>query len=260
MSEAFASKNHGMIAATHLVVVESTDLKVCNVQKGCIAFKLVLEGRLHHPSFSWLGENALDAVNRFSDGMSDIVRPHHDKYPVEVGKATPLILSRFLVGFPTMTPTCVRCEQENTSGGSSRIEVDYYVSTPPEFSSKNFKDKLNKTLIHVAETTGCKASIEAMLEEEPFRENPHSIIVTATSDVMKRLTGFEPVFEWLPFPISAAELKSSGFARDVIAFGPGDPTLSAKQDEKNMVREALLASEVLAQIPQRVATLEEEHK
>jgi acetylornithine deacetylase/succinyl-diaminopimelate desuccinylase-like protein len=260
VSEAFASKNHGMIAATHLVVVEPTDLKVCNVQKGCITFKLVFEGQLHHPSFSWLGRNALDAVNRFSDGMSDIVRPQHDKYPVEVGKTTPLILSRFLVGLPTMIPTCVRCEQKGTVSGSSRIEVDYYVSTPPEFSSKSFKDKLNKALIHVAETTGCRASIEDMFEEEPFRENPHSIIVTATSDVLKRLTEFEPTFEWLPFPISAAELKSNGFARDVIAFGPGDPTLSAKQDEKNMVRETLLASEVLAKIPQRVATLEGEHK
>nr|MDO8134245.1 peptidase dimerization domain-containing protein [Candidatus Njordarchaeum guaymaensis] len=260
LSKAFVSKDDRIKAGTHLIVVESTGLRVCNVQKGCLTFKLIVEGRLHHPSFSWLGGNSLDAVNRFSESLSDTVKPQHDKYPIEVGKTPPLILSRFLVGYLTMTPMRIKHEQHGTMGGRSCIEVDYYVSTPPEFSFKDFKEKLNEAIVRVTQTTGCKASIEDMLEEEPFREDPHSVIVTATSKALLKLTAFEPVFEWLPFPVSAGELKSSGFARDVLAFGPGDWTLSGGQGEKNSTREALLASEVLAQIPHEIASLEEKHR
>nr|MDO8099007.1 M20 family metallopeptidase [Candidatus Njordarchaeota archaeon] len=260
LMQSFVSKDDRIKAGTHLIVVAPTGLNVCNVQKGCITFKLIVEGRLHHPSFSWLGENPLDALNRFSESLSETVKPRHDKYPVEVGKTSSLILSHFLVGYLTMTPMSIRYERQGTMGGVSCIEVDYYVSTPPEFSSKNFQEKLNKALVHVTETTGCKVSIEDVLEEEPFREDPHSVIVTATSKALLKLTGFEPVFEWLPFPVSAGELKASNFARDVVAFGPGDCSLSGWQGEKSMVKDALVASEILGQTPYEVAVLEDEHE
>jgi len=257
VEEASAGDHGNTIFGTHLVVVESTGLRACSVQKGCIVFKLCIKGKLHHPAFPWLGQNPWNALMRFGENLNGIMRPKHSIYPVEVGEAPPLILSRFLLGYPTMTPTHIKATEPAIIGESIPVEIEYYASTPPEFSHTDFKDRLSSVVVEVAKGSGCEASIEDVFEEEPFREDSHSPIVAALSQAFLKSTGFEPIFEWLPFPISARELKSTGFAKDVVAFGPGDLTLTNGQNELGIVGEAFRASRILARIPCEVAALED---
>ncbi len=242
---------------THLVIIESTGLRACTVQKGCLVFKLRIRGRSHNPAFPWLGENPWDVLIRFERSLASTMKPRHDIYPVEVGKAPPMILSSFLLGYPTMTPLQVEYHQPYSIGEHSSIEAEYYVSLPPEFPYREFEDKLPVTLKEIVKGTGCDASVEVVYEEEPFREDAQSVIVKATSNAFLKLTGFEPIFEWLPYPASAKDLTSNGFAKDIVALGPGDWTLSSAQSEKAIIAEALRASEILASVPYEVSLLSE---
>jgi hypothetical protein len=185
------------------------------------------------------------------------MRPKHELYPVEVGKAPPMMLSNFLIGYPTVTPLQVEYHQPYMFGEHSSIEAEYYVCIPPGFPYKDFEEKLSSVGNEVAEGSGCEASLSVIYEEEPFREDAQSVIVRAASSAFQKLTGFEPIFEWLPYPVSAKDLISSGFAKDVVVFGPGDWTFSEAHDEKAMIAEALRASEILAEIPYEVASLQE---
>jgi acetylornithine deacetylase/succinyl-diaminopimelate desuccinylase-like protein len=142
-------------------------------------------------------------------------------------------------------------------GERSSLEIEYYVSIPPEFPCKEFMEKLSIMAKEIAKNAGCEATVSKVYEEEPFREDAQSLIVRATSSAFQKLTGFEPVFEWLPYPVSAKELASSKFARDVLALGSGDWTMSTANDEKTTIANAIRASEVLAEIPYEIASLEE---
>jgi acetylornithine deacetylase/succinyl-diaminopimelate desuccinylase-like protein len=242
---------------THLVIVEPTGLRVCSVQKGCLIFRLRVRGRSHNPAFPWLGENPWDVLIRFEESLASTMKPRHDIYPVEVGKAPPMILSSFLLGYPTMTPLQVEYQQPYSIGERSGIEAEYYVSLPPEFPYKEFEDMLSVTLKEIAKDTGCDTLVEVVYREEPFREDPQSVIVKATSNAFVKLTGFEPIFEWLPYPVSAKGLTSGGSAKDVVVVGPGDWTLSSAQSEKTIIAEALRASKILANIPYEASLLPE---
>lgn len=244
-------------SGTHLIVVESTGLRACIVQKGCLVFRLKIRGRFHHPAYPWLGENPWDVLIRFEESMAGTMKPKHDIYPVEVGRAPPIMLSNFMIGYPTMTPLQVEYVQPHLFGENSSIETEYYVCVPPEFSYKDFESKLSSVLEEVARGSGCEASVDVIYEEQPFREDPQSVIVNATSSAFLRLTGFEPVFEWLPHPVSANDLISSGFAKDIMVLGPGDWTLSSTQDEKTIIAEVLRAAEILETIPYEAALLQE---
>jgi acetylornithine deacetylase/succinyl-diaminopimelate desuccinylase-like protein len=242
---------------THLIIVESTGLRACSVQKGSLIFRLIIKGRSHNPAFPWLGENPWDMLIRFEEKLSRTMKPKHTIYPVEVGKAPPMTLSSFLIGYPTMTPLRVEYHQPYLFGEQSSIEAEYYVCIPPEFLCKVFKEKLTVTVDEIARSSGCEATASVVYEEEPFREDARSVIVKATSSTFLRLTGFEPIFEWLPYPVSAKDLKSSGFANDIVVLGPGDWTMSTAQDEKTVIAEALRASEIFAEIPYEAALLQE---
>jgi acetylornithine deacetylase/succinyl-diaminopimelate desuccinylase-like protein len=245
---------------THLMVVESTGLRACIVQKGCIVFRLTISGRSHHPSFPWLGENPWEVLIKFEERLADTMKPKHDIYPVEVGKAPPMMLSNFLIGYPIMTPLRLEYHQPYAFGERSSIETEYYVSTPPEISHKEIEEKFSSSAKEIAKRIGCEATVTVAYREEPFRGDAKSAIVRATSSTFQKLTGFEPVFEWLPYPVSAKDLTSSGFAKDVMVLGPGDWAFSTSQDEKSIITEAMRASEILAQIPFEVALLEEKRQ
>jgi hypothetical protein len=244
-------------SGTHLVVVESTGLRACIVQKGCVVFTLEIGGRSHHPCFPWLGENPWDVLIRFEESLAATVKPRHDIYPVEVGKAPPMTLSNFLIGCPTMTPVRLEFHPPLVFGESSSIEAEYYVCIPPEFSHKEFEEKVSAVTTEVAKHYGCKASVSIIYEEEPFREDAKSVLVRATINVFQKLTDFEPVIEWLPYPVSGKDLISSGFARDLIVVGPGDWTMASPQDEKKTIMEAFRASDILAEIPYGIVSLTE---
>jgi acetylornithine deacetylase/succinyl-diaminopimelate desuccinylase-like protein len=185
------------------------------------------------------------------------MKPRHDTYPVEVGKAPSLILSNFLIGYPAVTPLQVKYHQPTTLGESSSIEAEYYVSIPPEFPHKEFEEKVSAAAVENAKRAGCEASLSVVYEEEPFQQDAKSVLVRATTNVFQKLTGFEPVVEWLPYPVSGKILTSSGFAKDVMVLGPGDWTMTNAQDEKSTLIEAFRASEILAEIPYEVASLVE---
>lgn len=242
---------------THLVIIEPTCLRVCSVQKGCFVFRLRIRGRSHNPAFAWLGENSWDVLIRFEESLASTMKPRHNTYPVEVGKAPPMILSSFLIGYPTMTPLRVEFDQPCSIGERSSIEAEYYVSLPPEFQYKELEQKIQIALKESGKGTGCEASVEVIYEEKPFREDPQSVIVKATSNAFLKLTRFEPIFEWLPYPVSAKDLVSSRFAMDVVVIGPGDWTFSSTQSEKTIIAEALRASEILASVPYEVSLLSE---
>jgi hypothetical protein len=235
--------------SSHLIVVESTGLRACIVQKGCIVLRLEISGRSHQPAFPWLGENPWDVLIKFEEDVSDIMRPRHDIYPVEVGKAPPMILSNFLIGYPTLTPMQIKYQQPYLFGERNAIEVEYYVCIPPEFSNKDIEERFSRTAKEIAKRAGCEVTASVTYEEEHFRGNPKSAIVRATCSSFKKLTRFEPVFEWLPYPVSAKDLTSSGFAKDIMVLGPGDWALSSSQDDKTIIAEALHASEIFAEIP-----------
>ena len=235
--------------STHLVVVESTGLRACIVQKGCIVLRLEISGRSHQPAFPWLGENPWDVLIKFEENVSNTMKPKHDIYPVEVGKAPPMMLSNFLIGYPTMTPVWLKYQQPYMFGERNSIEVEYYICIPPESSIKEMEDRLQGTAKETAKRVGCGVEVSMTYEEEPFREDAKSAIVRATCNAFKKLTRFEPVFEWLPYPVSANNLTSSGFAKDIMVLGPGDWTFSSTQDDKTIIAEALHASEIFAEIP-----------
>jgi hypothetical protein len=217
---------------THLIIVESTGLRACSVQKGSLIFRLTIRGRSHNPAFPWLGENAWDMLIRFEERLSSTMKPRHSIYPVEVGKAPPVTLSSFLIGYPTMTPLKVEYHQPYLFGEQSCIETEYYVCIPPEFLCKEFEEKLTVLVNEIARSSGCEATVSVVYEEEPFREDAQSVIIKATSSTFLKLTGFEPIFEWLPYPVSAKDLTSSGFAEDVVVLGPGDWTFSDAQEKR----------------------------
>jgi acetylornithine deacetylase/succinyl-diaminopimelate desuccinylase-like protein len=244
-------------SGTHLVIIEPTGLRVCSVQKGCLVFGLGIRGRSHNPAYPWLGENPWDALVRFEESLAATMKPKHDIYPVEVGKAPPMTLSSFLLGYPNMIPMRVEFDQPCSIGERSSIEAEYYVSLPPEFQYKEFEEKLPMVLKESSKDTRCDSSVEVIYEEKPFREDPQSVIVKAISNAFVKLTGFEPIFEWLPYPVSAKDLVSSGFATDVVVIGPGDWTFSSAQSEKTIIAEALRASEILASVPYEVSLLSE---
>jgi acetylornithine deacetylase/succinyl-diaminopimelate desuccinylase-like protein len=242
---------------THLVVVEPTGLRACSVHKGCLVFRLRIRGRSHNPAFPWLGENPWNVLMRFEENLARTMKPRHDIYPVEVGKAPPMTLSSFLIAYPTETPLRVEFHQPYSLGERNSIEAEYYVSLPPEFHYQEFEEKLPSLIREIGKATRCETSVEVVYEEKPFREDPKSVIVKATSNAFLKLTGFEPIFEWLPYPISAKDLTSSGFARDVVALGPGDWTFTSAQDEKTVIAESIRISEILAEIPYEVTLLQE---
>jgi acetylornithine deacetylase/succinyl-diaminopimelate desuccinylase-like protein len=109
----------------------------------------------------------------------------------------------------------------------------------------------------VEKSSGCQISIDETYVEEPFREDPSSLLVGAISGAVLKISGFEPIFEWLPFPVSTRELKTSGFASDVVAFGPGDWAPITTPNEKSIVSEILQASRILASIPHEATILDE---
>jgi hypothetical protein len=168
-----------------------------------------------------------------------------------------MILSSFLIGYPTVTPLRVEFDQPCSIGERSSIQAEYYVSLPPEFEYKELEEKLPIELKESGKNTGCEAVVEVVYEEKPFREDPQSVIVKATSNTFLKLTGFEPIFEWLPYPVSAKDLVSSRFANDVVVIGPGDWTSSSSQTEKTIIAEALRTSQILSNIPYEVSLLPE---
>jgi hypothetical protein len=194
---------------------------------------------------------------RFEENLARTMKPRHDIYPVEVGKAPPMTLSSFLIGYPTATPLRVEFHQPYSLGERNSIEAEYYVSLPPEFHYEELEEKLPSVLREIGKGTRCETSVELVYGEKPFREDSESVIVKATSNTFLKLTGFEPIFEWLPYPVSAKDLVSSRFAKDVVVVGPGDWTFSSAQSEKTIVAEALRASDILANVPYQVSLLPE---
>ena len=243
----------------HIIIIEPTSLRVCNVQKGCLTFKLAIKGIPHDPSFAWLGDTAWDALSRFQKSVDDFIMPRHAIYPVEFGKAPAATTSNFLIGYPTMATEQVRSDERSTDGDRCSVESYHYVSLPPNFSHQELLKKLNATAKDVEKSSGCQLSIDEICSEESFREDPHSLVVEAICNAVVKTSGFEPIFEWLPFPVSAKELKVSHFASDVVAFGPGDWAPANTPNERGIVTEILQASRILARVPYEMAAFEEKH-
>jgi acetylornithine deacetylase/succinyl-diaminopimelate desuccinylase-like protein len=260
LKEAIMCNENSTPQGNHVIIIEPTGLRVCNVQKGCLIFKLVVKASPHNPALTWLGESTWDSLARFQKSANDLMEPRHAIYPVEYGRAPPAITSNFLIGYPTISTSLVRSDPKSTEVDRSIIESSHYVSLPPEFSYRELMTRLIAVAERVGKTGGCQLSIDETYVEEPFREDPNSPLLEAISNAVLKTSGFEPVFEWLPFPVSARELKGSGFARDVVVFGPGDWAPAAIPNEKEIVTEILQASKILVDIPNELAHLEGRHQ
>ncbi|WXG43471.1 MAG: hypothetical protein WED04_05440 [Promethearchaeati archaeon SRVP18_Atabeyarchaeia-1] len=242
----------------HVVVIESTGLRVCNVQKGCLVFKLAIRGRLHSPAFAWLGDSPWEALTRFGKSVDEFMKPRHHLYPVEYGKAPSATIANFLIGYPSIATTRVASDLSGVDEGVSSIASYSYVTLPPECSHKELMGEFRHVAERVGKNSGCQLSVEDEFVEQPFREDARSFVVNAISEAFLKVSGFEPIFEWLPFPVSARDLKESGFATDVVVFGPGDWTTIRPPNEKDIVAEIIEAAEVLAKIPYEAADMKED--
>ena len=215
-SQHFAEKERPGIA----VVMEPTELKVCNQHWGVFEFFVTVRGKASHAAVPDAGINAIDGALKLVERLKDLSLRHGSIFNILSLESEPKDLY--------ITPYECRLKAEFLLPESSRVV----------FEVMQLLEDYDYQILEVADpfTSGLSAE---MLEE--------AIIAS----------GMIPEKSSMPSWTDAVNLKKAGW--DAVVFGPGSLATSHTERECVRVEEVVKAVEVLKNLS-RIAASTKSHK
>lgn len=224
------------------IVLEPTGLKISNVQRGMVHFKLKVKGKQSHVATPWLSDNPIRAMIDVISHLKKL-EPAHPIYPTEIDKVPkgyPNLLSTFMLGLNTFTVANLETKFE----GHTIPEValaDIFVTLLPGQKLDELVDKL-RTLFRSIKR---EISLEVTEHIPPVVESANSEIVRILAKSIRLVTGTYPDYEWFPWPTATVPLKETGIADEVVVFGPGDFNVAHRYNEHVGINQLICAAKIL---------------
>ncbi len=222
------------VKAVAAVVSEPTGLSPIIASKGCLRWRINVQGKAAHSSKPHLGENAIYRMCRLvrqietqMPGLLDQVsHPLLGSPTVNVG----LIQGGTQVNF--VPETCSICVDRRTIPGESRATV-----------YAQFQHLIDQ--LHV-QVPGFRASMEEpMLEMVPLATSEDSPIAQISAKITGQVAGAGQCLG-VPFGSNASELGASGIP--AVVLGPGSIDQAHAAVEFVELEQVLLATEIYARI------------
>jgi acetylornithine deacetylase len=194
------------LQAAAAVVSEPTEMKMVIASKGCLRWRIIVQGKAAHSSKPHLGTNAIEhmahLVCLLQEHNSHLERVKHP-----------------LVGSPTLNIGLIQGgTQVNIVPGSCWIEVDRRVvpREEPERVLSDYRDLLRGFR---ASHSGIEVVMESqVLGDQPLETPTDCAVVSYTAQVLKEM-GLDPRPYGVPFGSDASKLSAVGIPS--IILGPG---------------------------------------
>lgn len=204
------------LQATAAVVSEPTEVKLTIASKGCLRWRITVNGKAAHSSKPYLGANAIEY-------MAHVVRV------LEEHRANLKRLRHPLLGSPTLNVGRIHGgTQVNVVPDSCWIEVDRRL-VPGEKPERVIED-YRKLLVDLqASHPGIEAVIEPpLLQDEPL-ETPASCAIASRAAAVLAEIGLDTRPYGVPFGSDASKLSKAGIPS--IILGPGSIEQAHTADE-----------------------------
>ncbi len=206
-----------------LIVTEATDMKVGIAEKGAYWLKVIVKGKAAHGSQPWEGINAIIKSVELSKEVAGILEADVN-HPL-LGKST-FNLGKLHGG----TKTNIVPE---------RAEMEWDIRLVPNLDKKAFLQRLEQLFAEYRNKHGVKVETSVIHDIPALecRNVNHPFI-----QYLKQQTGD---FIGLTYGTDAAALLQKDPNVPFIIFGPGDPRIIHKHDEKISLAQVVQASDLL---------------
>jgi acetylornithine deacetylase len=204
------------LQATAAVVSEPTEVRMMISSKGCLRWRIIVQGKAAHSSKPDLGANAIEHMAR----LVCLLREHSAH------------LKRFkhpLVGSPTLSVGLIHGgTQVNVVPGSCWIEVDRRL-VPGEEPEKVLSDYRELLMGFCATHPDIEVVMEPpALQDQPLETPADCALVSHTARVLQEI-GLDPRPCGVPFGSDASKLSRAGIPS--IILGPGSIEQAHTVDE-----------------------------
>ncbi len=215
--------------ADYGLVIEPTNLKLCNIVAGCIEFNLTVYGKSGHGAVPGSGDNAIyklltiiEALKKWElldiKGDREYMRNYMNIGKISGGESA------------WMTP--------------SEAIISVLIHFMPEYNSEILMEKLKDYLDSICSTRNIKYDFKLLHSCEGYKIPDNDNFVTEMKSILEKYVEGQSLLGYMPSESDANYFYHFGNIKTLV-FGPGDLRVAHSSEENIGINDVIVASKVL---------------